>query len=176
MTATQYDAKSVALVGGWRVLPFFATLEGTHEGKHGLAMSKRAKEDGRTGEQGAPLVSIQEACAWARRQGWQRVIVLGDESDERYARLKGYLVGSGVLVLAPGAEQRAWFARLATQVAREGTVGAQVLARVRAILSDGAEHGARALLVTSADYATLVALTDMHLPVLVIEGEEEGEP
>lgn len=104
-------------------------------------------------------------CREVTERGWRRVILLGEDPQDGPYSLKACLAQSGVLVLSPGPDDRAWL----QGVARKGEVNDATLARFAALLADGVEHGVQAVLATDAFLGRLAQEAGLEVPVLMTE-------
>ncbi len=119
------------------------------------------------GELGHEGVAVPAAwCAEMRRQGYRRVILLGTARDMQGSRLKVPLAKAGMLVLVPGAPDRAWLDRVITDELRRDGATDETTARFARLLADGAEHGVDAVMVTCAELGELCRRAGLGLPVV----------
>jgi aspartate/glutamate racemase len=92
-------------------------------------------------------------------RGWRRVIVLGTPEHMAGPSLRRPLAASGVMVLAPGKEDRATIGRMLD----EGVVDEAML---NALLCDGLEHGVDAVVVSDERLARVVEGFGLLVPVV----------
>ena len=103
-------------------------------------------------------------CREVREHGWQRVILLGDDVREGRYSLKACLAQSGVLVLTPGAQDRAWL----SDVCRERSADDETITCFAALLADGMEHGVQALLVSDSFLADMLQMARVEAPMIAV--------
>ena len=99
-------------------------------------------------------------------RGCKRVILLGDEATMTGPTFKAPLAKAGLLVLTPGPADRAWLAHVATEELTQGILRDETVDRFERLMADGAEHGVDAVVVASAELASLVDRADLGLPVV----------
>lgn len=114
-----------------------------------------------------PLVSMPRAARSAAvALDSKRPILLGTPSTMREVFFKGWLVGAGMQVLTPAAEDAAWLGRAITGELRDGIVLEASLARFKAFMEDGCEHGADAIIVAAPELLLWTGRLELPAPVL----------
>ena len=103
-------------------------------------------------------------CHDVREHGWKRVILLGEDLREGPYSLKACLAQSRVMVLSPGAGDKAWL----HDVAAKGSADDAAVARFAALMSGGVEHGVQAILATDAFLADMVRAVDLGIPTIAV--------
>ena len=108
--------------------------------------------------------SFAAICRDMREHEWRRVILLGDDLCEGRYSLKACLAKSGVLVLSPGAEDRAWL----SDICRERRMDDETIARFATLLADGMEHGVQALLVSDPFLLDMLRKARVDVPTIAV--------
>ncbi|MBQ9007371.1 MAG: HAD family phosphatase [Atopobiaceae bacterium] len=100
-------------------------------------------------------------------RGFGRVIMLCRADDPDAQALRTYLARWGLQVMVPPAGEQAWIDAAADALDQGKDVG-DSLARLAALLADGSEHGAQAVVVRTAALAELVDACGQSLPVVEV--------
>ena len=99
---------------------------------------------------------FRTVCQEVAANGWQRVILFGEDLQEGPYSLKACLAQAGVVVLSPSPQDRSWLAVLARETSASGQLQDESLTRLATLLADGMEHGVDAFVVTDAALGWLV--------------------
>ena len=90
--------------------------------------------------------------------GWRRVLLLGTPEQMGDPMLRRPIAASGILLLVPGAADRAWIG----EELSSGSVGR----RFSDLVAHGVEHGAQAVVVADELLARAVGAMELGVPVL----------
>lgn len=95
------------------------------------------------------------------KSGAKRVMLIGTPDQMSLPTIRKPLAASGVLVLVPAEEDRAF---IGSVIARGITD--ESFARLKALLAHGIDHGAQGVVVTCPDLVPLVERMDLDIPVI----------
>ncbi len=90
--------------------------------------------------------------------GWRRVLLLGTPEQMSDPMLRRPLAASGILLLVPGAADRAWIG--------EELSSGSMSERIADLVAHGVEHGVQAVVVTNELLAGTVVAMNLGVPVL----------
>lgn len=114
-----------------------------------------------------PLVSIVEATRDAAlAQGFKRPLLLGTKVTVEGDFFRKPLIASGMAVVRPPADERAWLYHTIFDELEFGIVTDESVARFGRLVAEGAEHGADCVILGCTELPMLASRLELPIPAL----------